>query len=293
MGAPWPPSLTAAEVGVAAAPSRVVATSPTRLVPAVGSCALRGVLEGPPRMWRVMGTTSRGWWCAAGDAVVVVSDDEIARLPNAVVVPMLPPSGSVMSGAAEAAIGDGRLRVGSVACRIVRWWDPQMRPVSARREVVLRGIQQIPPQPLSRPETDLWAALAAGPPAVVDAVGGLLGRGAGLTPDGDDYVTGIIGGYRHVAVSVTGGNAAAIIDDARESILVMARRATNRLSVSLLRHALSGHVAAPVGALLRALTGRGEVGPALADTEAIGHGSGAALVRGVRAGAAAALGVFP
>jgi hypothetical protein len=63
------------------------------------------------------------------------------------------------------------------------------------------------------------------------------------------------------------------------------------LSFALMRHAFDGEVAAPLGALLRALTGRGELATALAATEAIGHRSGPALVRGAVAGVAAGCGV--
>jgi hypothetical protein len=60
------------------------------------------------------------------------------------------------------------------------------------------------------------------------------------------------------------------------------------LASSLLTHALSGEVAAPIADLLRAICGRGEVPRALERLCSVGHSSGPAYAAGVFTGAVAA-----
>jgi hypothetical protein len=140
----------------------------------------------------------------------------------------------------------------------------------------------------------LCTALRAGDPGeATSRAMSLIGRGAGLTPEGDDLLAGVVAGYRHVALSFGDTSAADLLEAIRDPLLTAARSATTRLSCALLRHAFAGEVAAPVGALLRALTGRGDLDAALAATMAIGGSSGAAMARGVVGGAAAACGTAP
>jgi len=238
-----------------------------------------------------MGVSTHVWWCASADDVLVVTDDRQVRLPNAVIAPGGLGSGGVAPGE-EILVGNDLVAPGSGGWRIVRWWDPRVLPVKTSQSVVvghLRTAARTVPVP---GDDGFSAALAAGHAHVAtDRAVSLIGRGVGLTPEGDDYLVGAIAGYRHVAASIGNGTASAVLDETRRGLLAAARSSTTLLSFSLLRHAFAGDVAAPVGALLRALTGRGDIYDGLAATAAIGHRSGPALAGGVLCGGAAACGI--
>ncbi len=123
---------------------------------------------------------------------------------------------------------------------------------------------------------------------MIASVRRLLGSGAGLTPEGDDLLIGAVAAFRHVGCSLGRRETAAVLDAVSVPIEDAAAIATTRLSASLIRHALVGAVPAPVGDLLRALTGRGELVSSLSPTLAIGSSSGRALAEGVACGAIAA-----
>lgn len=260
---------------------------PTR--PAAASTAVADAVIAPPRPWRVLGVSTHACWCAAGDDVLVLIDDRAVRLPNAVVTGGRP--GERIRGDAIL-VGGGRLDGGERQWRIVRWWDPQVAPVTTNRAVVGELLRSNRPRTGPYPDEGFGAALAArAPELALTRATALVGRGPGLTPEGDDYLTGAVAGFRHVGASVGDDGVLALLDVLRGPLLAAARAGTTRLSFSLLRHAFAGEVAGPVGALLRALTGRGDLRIALAATTAIGGTSGGALVDGVAAGAEAALGM--
>jgi uncharacterized protein DUF2877 len=104
-----------------------------------------------------------------------------------------------------------------------------------------------------------------------DAAAGLLGRGAGLTPEGDDLLAGAC------AVAAAAGVPLALPPDLRER--------TTALSATLLELAASGAAPRPLHAVLDLSSGdwRG----ALTDLVGLGASSGRAIALG--AGAAAAL----
>jgi hypothetical protein len=259
---------------------------------AVASSALRGVLTGARCRGRILGTSSHAWWCTIGETVVVITDDRAVRLPNAVIARPAPTAGDQAPPFDTITVGDGELRVGGRDWRVVRWWDPRVVPVDVdAAELAGRAVAEH----IADADTSQLAVavLAGDPQRFVEAAGRLIGRGAGLTPEGDDVVSGFVAGYRHAAAAIGDTAATSLVDQLREPLLSVARSATNQLSLSLLRHTLDGEVAAPVGSLLRALTGRGEVAAAIAATRSIGHRSGPALAHGVIAGVVAACGAQP
>ena len=259
---------------------------------ASASLAIADVVMGPQRPWHVLGATTHTWWCAADDDVIVITDDRMARLPNAVIVfdPLDRGIDPVAAGVVTL-IGDGAVGAGTGGAHIVRWWDPRVTPIPADAAAVARRVRPLVDAVASVPGGEAFcAALGDGDDAAAVArAGALIGRGVGLTPEGDDYLTGAIAGFRHVAGSI--GRPAAVLEAVRDPLLRVAGTATTRLSRTLIRHAFAGDVAAPVGALLRSLTGRGHPSGALATTMAIGGSSGPALASGVVCGAAAACGV--
>jgi len=110
----------------------------------------------------------------------------------------------------------------------------------------------------------------------------LLGRGPGLTPEGDDLLAAVAGTLAVLGPaagwdrSVLGGFLAALVEPARER--------TTALSATLLELAAQGRLAEPAGRLLD-LKPDGEAAwpAALARLERLGHGSGRAYAAGIAA----------
>jgi len=126
------------------------------------------------------------------------------------------------------------------------------------------------------------AALAArSPAALIDAALHLLGRGPGLTPEGDDYLSGAISAIRVLGTAVGGESSLRMLDAAALPLSNVARERTTTFSAALIEHAIRGQVAQPAGTLLRALAGRGDPGTSYADLMRVGHSSGPALAAGI------------
>ncbi len=121
---------------------------------------------------------------------------------------------------------------------------------------------------------DLVRAVETRNPSLAAAVGArLIGRGGGLTPEGDDLVAG-------VAAVVASLDWPGALREAWLGALVGAelRRRTTALSATLLELAVLGMGPEPLQALLR-----GDAG-ALARLEALGHSTGRAIARGAAVG---------
>jgi len=161
-----------------------------------------------------------------------------------------PPAGALagLRVGSVGTVGRGALTVGGLAVRVGRWWRPP-RPA-------LRGSGL-------QPRTDRL------PP-----VGVLLGRGAGLTPYGDDVLAGAL-----VALVAVGAPAAGAL--ARE-VLAGAFARTTFVSAALLWHAARGECLPELAAFLTALAGgdRTEVAGAAGALCAVGHSSGAGMLAG-------------
>ncbi|RYU11178.1 DUF2877 domain-containing protein [Nocardioides iriomotensis] len=166
--------------------------------------------------------------------IVCVGLPEAIRLPYGVVVEALP---------------DGPV---SLAPR--RWWRPDrpagLAPPAPAR--IARWTRPLPPPDPAR----------------------LLGRGAGLTPDGDDVLAGLL-------------VAAAAVDDPRlgewraATRSALAARRTTAVSVGMLHAALDGWSAPPLAGAVRALCGPDDPTPAVDALLAVGQSSGRSLLDGV------------
>jgi hypothetical protein len=247
---------------------------------AVASTAIAAALTAAPRPARVLGASPAAIYLGVegGGAtleVVAVVAAWAVRLPVAIAV----------SGRAPAIVDPGAVRVGGGGVDLGGWWvrparwlDPRPRlpgPVVGSRlaeaEARLAG-------PAAHPAATVAAGLAHGDagPAL-----GLLGRGPGLTPAGDDVVAGAA-----AALALLGR----LDGEAADSVLAHAGGATTAISAALLRCAVRGQVVPQAAALLLGLCGRGAVEPALHGLLAVGDTSGAALALGLCAGARVALG---
>lgn len=259
---------------------------PSRHAPGFASVALRPWLNAPARPARIIGASTQFAWCVIDGEVVLLATPDAIRFPNAVLTcagwDRLVPGATVMIGN-DALVGE------RVACRIVRWWDPRVAPTVAVGSDVRAATDRLARSlTSSRADVGLADALASGDPAaLLERAIGLLGRGRGLTPEGDDVMIGAIAAFRHVTASLGHPEAAGTLDDVVEAVLALASDVTTLLSATLLRHAFAGELADPVADLLRGLTGNGDLSAAALRCLAIGHSSGSALAHGVWCGARA------
>jgi hypothetical protein len=167
-------------------------------------------------------------------------------------------------------------------------WDPVVAPVrsgsalAARGTAILRALGVVRPGDVALSNTvtsppraavaGLVAALASGgAEARRRAVLALLGRGAGLTPEGDDLLAGA------AAVAAATGDPLALPPQLRDL--------TTALSATLLELAATGAAARPVHALLD--LDREDWRAALRELERLGASSGRAIALGAGAAAAA------
>lgn len=253
---------------------------------ALASLALKALLTAPLRIGSVLGATRQVVWCALDEEVVVISDRDSVWLPNAVVVPRRP---AQLTPGQPVWIGSGSVAAQDVGWSVVRWWDPGVRLFETDAASVVRSLEGLEARWRPAALSGLAAALDSGDPKLVLGQAlTMLGAGPGLTPEGDDRLVGAVASFRYVTASLGFADRAQVLDEVEGPLEHAARTRTTSLSVSLLHHALAGDVAGPVGDLLRALTGRGDLDVALDACVAIGNSSGPALVDGILCGATAA-----
>jgi hypothetical protein len=269
-------------------------------IPGAWSTSLREVLTGRAQPADWLGVCEAALYLRArtGAVLAVVVHDAV-RLPCAVVLSTTGRELTLTSLAAAdrppASVGSGYVSWDGPRGRIVldcaRQWAPArvhscgscspgglatVRETVARRDVGL-GLDLVSALTLaSSSERQRAAAL------------GLLGRGPGLTPSGDDVLAGFLLGARAFGRDASG---------VRQIVADRADRATTSLSAQLLRHAADGECCPELAELLTELTrpsggrapdGRRAVASAAARLMAVGHSSGAALAFGVLAAAEAA-----
>ena len=262
----------------------MTAPSAQVLVPAVASLAIRETVTGPRRRGRVLGASPHAVWLHIDREVVVLSSRDATRLANGVHVPLRAaelPFQRVEDGE-QAMVGDGRVVLASLVIDVVRWWDPHPSlPIVSRRTLAGR-ISGFPAAVPGVAAADLRDALVTRSIAdVLAAAASMLGRGPGLTPEADDYLTGALAAGRCLAPAVGIRKALAMHDAAEAPLAALAMERTTVFSASLIRHAVRGNVAAPAGALLRSFAGRGDVGAAHRQLLEVGHTSGPALAAGM------------
>jgi uncharacterized protein DUF2877 len=201
------------------------------------------VIVASPIAGRRFTVVGRGREAAYGDdgGFVAVFSEGPPVLPNGGQVRRLP------------AVGDEVVAVGEV-------WDPTLRVVGA--DLVADG-----------PE-DLVRAVESRDPSLAAAVGArLIGRGGGLTPEGDDLLAG-------AAAVVASSPWPSALKEAWLGALVGRdlRSRTTALSATLLELAVAGMGPEPLQALL--------AGDASAHSRlvALGHSTGRAIARGAAVG---------
>jgi hypothetical protein len=110
----------------------------------------------------------------------------------------------------------------------------------------------------------------------------LLGRGPGLTPEGDDLLAAVAGTL--AVLGPAAGWDRSVLAATLAALVAPARARTTALSATLLELAAQGRLAEPAGRLLDLGPGGEAAWPAaLARLERLGHGSGRAYAAGIAA----------
>jgi hypothetical protein len=257
-------------------------------VSAAASQGIAELLEGPVQPAVSLGSSTHIAWFGIGNEVVVLGDGDAVRQPNAVIIGGAAAPDVLAAVGRNVRLGDGNLEVGAHRISIVRWWDPHPALDATAPDIVRLFLSAaatlVPPVDADA----LGAALAAGDPeAIVTAAEQFIGRGTGLTPTGDDLLTGAFGAYGLIGEALHEDGPAVVLAasaPALEDVLEL----TSAFSATLVRHALAGRVAAPIAHVLRALVGRTPLDDSIEALLQVGETSGRALAQGVLIGAEAA-----
>src|SRR3954447_18288110 len=267
-------------------------------VPASASTGVADLLRGPVRPARVLTSLPAAVYLSVpterGTEVVGVLTSDAARLPLGCVL-FRPSNGRplvALPSGAPAEVGAGRIVVGDLAVSAAAWWNPRPRLPSLRPALLPEGVRQlrttlygegVPHSAFTLP------GLPTGPGGPLAALRGavrradldaalrtaarLIGLGPGLTPAGDDVMSGVMAGL------VLLGHPAA--ERFAAAVYALAAGRTTELSRALLRHAARGRVSAEYAAVLHGLVGERPLAPAIAGLLATGSTSGRALALGL------------
>jgi Protein of unknown function (DUF2877) len=253
-------------------------------LPAAVSTLVAAVLQGERVAATVLAAHRYALYLSVRGSVLPVVTSDAAALPTA--VRLAAPAGAVSWGVGvgdEVLVGGGRIALPGFDVVAARTW----RPSRVRHVVAAGGCSDgrrgshLPThlELSGAGEESGWLAdgirqALSTHREVGAAVAGLVGRGAGLTPSGDDALAGAL----LVAHALGAGEPLAAAVRARLG-------ATTAVSAALLDAAADGYAARPVVTLVDgAVAGDpGAARRALPAVLAIGHTSGADTVTGIRA----------
>jgi hypothetical protein len=177
---------------------------------------------------------------------------------------------TVIPGGAAAHLRGGILRFAGCDLKIdlrgAHVWTPKFKPVSrpSIQDILAFGF-----------ELDIFKERD---PEIV--VRNLIGRGAGLTPEGDDTLTGLLAAS--VLVAPDRSESQALSHHVMNHL-----HATNDISRQMLSDAAQGLFIEPIISMLSALYGQGCVRKSGQNLLAVGESSGRAMLVGILAGVAA------
>lgn len=276
----------------------------TTTVPGAASLGVRVPLGGPPRHGRVLAVFPSAVYLqvdrSAEPFVIALVASDAVRLPNAVVLAASArqePFRGVREGD-ETVVGDGCAEItGRLRARARRWWDPTpvLGPLSLARlahgERTLGGVTgRWGLSGHTVPETLAKACVAGDLAHAVDAAERIVGLGPGLTPSGDDALSGLLLALRLLGGAVPGGGRAVWLADwVGAAVTAHASDRTTSLAATLLHCAARGEASVEAAAVLRGIAGQDPLVPAVRRLLATGHTSGADLAWGMLAGCRAAL----
>ena len=249
----------------------------TGLLPAAASHGVAPILEGPYVPGRIAGRTTSAMWLNIGGYIVVVTDSGNARLPNGVSTSAFSDIPTPRSDHCVA--GESRILLDGAALDVVRWWNPRPSLQSTTHAAIAARCRE------ARSDLDCDLGVVPlrfdGKKALRRSARDLLGRGQGLTPEGDDVLVGVFAALSLIGPALDDTRAKKMLGALAPIIRIEAPFRTTALSASLLRHATAGEIAAPVATFIGALTGRGEMGTAVAGIRSMGATSGTATACGI------------
>jgi hypothetical protein len=255
-------------------------------IPGASSTAIRAVTAGAPQTAQWLGAVDAALYFATTGArptVFAVLSQDAVRLPCGLVLattkaelPLtrIAPVRDVRDRE-NAVVGNDRIAWagpdGPVTVVAVRQWAPlRVRPGDPAEDALAELRVLLAPCELGLEQHRLDQLAGQ---ADTTAVAGLLGRGPGLTPSGDDVLAGYL---------LAAGAFGLEIEQVRRAVAARAPQATSALSAQLLRHAARGEAVRELIELAAALT---HPDAALSVVTArllqVGHTSGAALAWGV------------
>jgi hypothetical protein len=268
-------------------------------VPGIASLAVRDLLHGPHQAGRVLaivqGTIIAEFPGARREPrVIAISPPDAVRLPNAIIASI--PATAMTTSETSAAqptndtkdaktmktiraasivsTGGGAIRVGGLAVKARRWWDPSpvFGPLSRGRldqgaAVLSRVCRQAVPGPTLADHygaRELSACCAAGDLAgAVEQAERLVGLGAGIVPCGDGVLCGLLLALRLLGGAIPGGTRAVWLADwLSAAVTGYASERTTPLAASLLHCAARGQGPAEAAAVLHGVAGEDPVEPA-------------------------------
>lgn len=141
------------------------------------------------------------------------------------------------------------------------------------------------PKLWDRIDSFLCAARKRSGEGVTVALGSILGFGPGLTPSGDDFLSGFI--TAGIAVSQARGNPPDAVNKIIEKVNKEAKGKTTRVSIAMMEDAGNGEMAAPVWKFIQTALLSEEMGRVIASAHKIGEmggSSGEDLFNGLATG---------
>jgi hypothetical protein len=245
-------------------------------IPAAAPAWVRSEVAGPDRAARVVHRGADAVYLEVEGACLGVLSAAATAVPCAVrtSVPHLPPA---LLRPAVAWVGEGRVALGDVDVVVARTVDAAVPRLDGSQADVAERRLRTAVGDAVRPVRDELPGvaldrLAAGDPA---AVAGLLGRGSGLTPVGDDVLAGWL-------ATVVASSRRQAVTTVSVEVTRQAPAATTLLSATLLDCARRGDVIPQFRAVLLDLTdprGNG-VDDSVDALLRVGHTSGAGMVLG-------------
>lgn len=210
----------------------------------VASSLVAPILAPQSSCLEILGSSSNLIWIAVDGRAITIqtaSPGNLRALPTSI---FLPASTNLLT--TQIGLIGGRLALDDRPLEVIRWWRPPRAPIAASK-------------------------LAFTDPPQVER---LLGRGSGLTPEGDD----ILAGWLVMARSIRHPSFSSVLTEISRT----SQMKTSTFSTSLLLHAAAGYGVSPLIAYVTALLQNSK--SALAKREAltrVGHTSGDALAIGV------------